>query len=57
MSEKAREAYVEAVKAALDDCDTKAVTKAEYVDALEEILSDVETYLSAAKSELDEESK
>ncbi len=49
MSDKAKDRYVAAVKAALEDCDPKAVTTTEYVDALEELAGEVDTMLMAAR--------
>lgn len=55
MSEKIKDAYVETVKAALDDSDPKTMSKEEYKDALEEIQGEVESRLTAVTEELEAE--
>ncbi len=50
MSTKSRAAYIERVRRALET-DEREMTRAEYIDALEELSGDIDGHLDAARTE------
>lgn len=56
MSERGKERYIESVRTAMET-DPEEMTRAEYIDALDEITGDIEAMLDVARQEARAESR